>query len=141
MSDIEFSGPGFYKMVDGELTTAPNFVDAPTYSLHVQEKDKYTYPVDGWIWASSYQEAKDLFDNKYNKTISPLQARLVLIQMGLMPQVKAIIAAADEVTQEAWEFATEFKRSSPLLLGLASTLGLSSSQLDEMFASASKIEV
>jgi len=42
---------GFYKLNEiGEWEFAPNFVYAPTYTLLKEDKDTYTYPVDGWTW-------------------------------------------------------------------------------------------
>lgn len=41
---------GFYKLEDENWLYAPNFVHAPDYILLKEEKDTYTYPVDGWNW-------------------------------------------------------------------------------------------
>jgi hypothetical protein len=41
---------GFYKFEDNNWEYAPNFVDAPNYTLIKELKDTYTYPVDGWTW-------------------------------------------------------------------------------------------
>ena len=41
---------GFYKLEDDNWQYAPNFVDAPNYQLFKENKDSYTYPVDGWTW-------------------------------------------------------------------------------------------
>lgn len=42
---------GFYKQNEvGEWMYAPNFVDAPNYTLEKELKDTYTYPIDGWSW-------------------------------------------------------------------------------------------
>lgn len=42
---------GFYKLNEiNEWEFAPNFVYAPKYTLLKEEKDTYTYPVDGWTW-------------------------------------------------------------------------------------------
>lgn len=41
---------GFFKVTDGELFHAPNFVYAPSFTLLREQKDEYPYPVDGWIW-------------------------------------------------------------------------------------------
>lgn len=47
----------FYKLVDGQVLIAPNFVAAPGYTLEASEKDTYDYPVDGWRWFDSDGEA------------------------------------------------------------------------------------
>jgi hypothetical protein len=41
---------GFYKLEDENWLYAPNFVQAPDYTLLKEEKDTYEYPVDGWTW-------------------------------------------------------------------------------------------
>ena len=41
---------GFYKLEDDNWQYAPNFVYGPNYELLKQNKDSYTYPVEGWTW-------------------------------------------------------------------------------------------
>jgi len=58
---------GFYKYDNGELLHAPNFVYNKNYTLLKEkklseEKDKNVYPVDGWHWFDTRQEALDFFD-------------------------------------------------------------------------------
>lgn len=50
------STAGFYKL-DGQLLEAPNFVLNKDYTLFKETKDQYTYPVDGWYWFDSIEEA------------------------------------------------------------------------------------
>ena len=57
---------GFYKYDNGELLHAPNFVYNKNYTLLKEkklseEKDKNVYPVDGWHWFDTRQEALDFF--------------------------------------------------------------------------------
>lgn len=51
----------FYKLEEGELFEAPNFVYAPTYTLLAENSAEYTYPVDGWLWFDSYALAAEFF--------------------------------------------------------------------------------
>jgi hypothetical protein len=51
---------GFYKF-DTILLWGPNFVESPTYALYKENKDDYTYPVDGWYWFESLEEAQNFF--------------------------------------------------------------------------------
>ena len=51
---------GFYKF-DTILLWGPNFVESPTYTLYKENKDDYTYPVDGWYWFESLEEAQNFF--------------------------------------------------------------------------------
>lgn len=55
---------GFYLLESGgtdgsALLFAPNFVDSPWYSISREHKDTYEYPVHGWRWFESRQEALD----------------------------------------------------------------------------------
>ena len=53
--------PGFYKNEDGNVMHGPNFVLNMNYELRKETKNKHTYPVDGWFWFNSDQEAYDFF--------------------------------------------------------------------------------
>lgn len=39
----------------------PNAIINATYELHKEEKDTYTYPVDGWYWFDTEVEAYSFF--------------------------------------------------------------------------------
>ena len=51
---------GFYKWdeVAEILLFGPNFVLNANYELRAESHDQYTYPVDGWYWFDSEEEAK-----------------------------------------------------------------------------------
>lgn len=53
--------PGFYK-VDGDLIYGPNFVLHADYELRKETKDEHTYPVDGWYWFDTEEEARAYFE-------------------------------------------------------------------------------
>lgn len=53
---------GFYKKEAAEILYAPNIIQGPNYALYAAEKDSYTYPVDGWIWAQSEADAITYFE-------------------------------------------------------------------------------
>ena len=72
--------------------------------------------------------------------VSPFQAKTALEAAGLLTQVEGIIAAADATTQRAWSEAVEFKRLSPTILALANSIGLTDTQIDDLFRSAAGIE-
>jgi hypothetical protein len=80
-------------------------------------------------------------------TCTRLQAKAALMQMGLLAQVEALIAAMDPLTQLAWAEASTYKRSSPLLNALAEYVtwpdgsSLSTADMDELFSIAQTIEV
>lgn len=52
----------FYKLIDEvNYTYGPEVISAE-YQLLTEDKDSYTYPVDGWIWANSENEAREFFN-------------------------------------------------------------------------------
>jgi len=51
----------FFKYENDILQEAPNFVSTPDYELLVENKDTYTYPVDGWYWIVDKHEAEEFF--------------------------------------------------------------------------------
>lgn len=73
------------------------------------------------------------------KVITPLQAKLQLHAMGLFDEVEAMVAA-DRGVQLYWECALEIQREHPTLMAIATQLGLTSEQLDEMFMEASRLK-
>jgi len=69
-------------------------------------------------------------------TVTPRQARLALNAAGLLTQVNAAIAAADQPTQITWEFASFIARDDALITTLSAALGLTSTQVDGLFTLA-----
>ena len=48
---------GFYKL-DGDLLFGPNFVLNANYEMRRETKDQYNYPIDGWHWFDTEEEAR-----------------------------------------------------------------------------------
>ena len=65
--------------------------------------------------------------------LSAWQVRKVLTQFNLREKVETAIANADQNTKDAWQYAKEFQRNDILLNGMATALGLTDEQLDELF--------
>ena len=65
------------------------------------------------------------------------QARLALLQSGLLAQVDPAIAAMPEPQRSQasieWEYATTVQRPSPFMLALGGALGLDNAQIDDLF--------
>ncbi len=53
---------GFYRLDGDQLLCGPNFVYHRDYSLMRDNHTEYTYPVDGWYWFDSEQDARAHFD-------------------------------------------------------------------------------
>lgn len=47
----------FYKRENDELHAAPLFVSGPGLDLTAENKDQYSYPVEGWYWFDTLDEA------------------------------------------------------------------------------------
>jgi hypothetical protein len=56
--DLDSYGAGFY-CVDAQdnLLYAPTAVYAPDYTLLARDRSNYTYPMHGWYWFESYEQA------------------------------------------------------------------------------------
>jgi hypothetical protein len=69
--------------------------------------------------------------------ISMRQARLALLQSGLLPQVDAAIAAivgeSGDAARIDWQFAQTVERSHHLVTTMATQLNLTTKQLDDLF--------
>lgn len=71
------------------------------------------------------------------------QARLALLQSGLLAQVNTAIAnmpgAAGDTSRIEWEFSSTVERNRPLVQSLIGALGLTESQLDDLFRLAATL--
>ena len=63
---------GFYKNNSGTLLFAPNFVENKDFQLYIGEKNSYTYPVNGWYWFDTLQEAETVLGVKAEWTVEDL---------------------------------------------------------------------
>lgn len=54
----------FYKEDNGSLLVGENFVYSPVVTLKVEDRDKFTYPQDGWYWFDTEDEAYYFFELK-----------------------------------------------------------------------------
>ena len=74
------------------------------------------------------------------KVVTMRQARLALLQSGLLQTVQDAIAnSTDEAMKIEWEYATEVKRDWASLVTLTAVLGMTSLELDDLFQLASTL--
>jgi hypothetical protein len=76
------------------------------------------------------------------QVVTRRQARQALLLAGLLDSVQAAISAIPDTTQRRlaqieWDDSQNFERQRPLLVSLATALGLTSAQLDQLFVTAS----
>ena len=74
--------------------------------------------------------------------VSRFQALAALHLAGHLEQVEQVMAdpQTDQLARLAWVNAQEFRRTSPTVAFMATVLGLSEQQVDELFISAGQIE-
>jgi len=71
--------------------------------------------------------------------VSRFQAMAALLDAGLLAGVNLALAGAGPVAQLAWAEAVEFRRNSPTIAALAVGLGLTDTQIDDLFRAAAQI--
>lgn len=107
---------------------------------------------DGEQWRElTAQESADVqveYDRMYKESIVPKhistrQARLALLSVGMLGEVETAIAGMAsperEQAQIEWQYASEVFRDNPLIIGMATQLGMNSDQIDQLFIDASKL--
>ena len=126
--------------------------------VHVLFTDATTgasIPCAQWLTGAAYDEYKaapesldTLIDSwevlakqQYydSSAIAPRQARLALLNAGLLDAVEAYVATLPKAAQIEWEYANEIRRDHALLTQAASALGLTPEQVDALFESAARL--
>ena len=65
--------------------------------------------------------------------LSAWQVRKVLTQLGLRDSVETAVAVSTQATKDAWNHAEPFHRDDPILNAMGASLGMTASQLDDLF--------
>lgn len=78
------------------------------------------------------------------QSVTMRQARLALLNAGLLDNVDAAIASISDPVQRQeaqieWEYSNEVERQSQWVNNLAGALGLTQQQLDDLFAQAATL--
>ena len=68
--------------------------------------------------------------------VTPLQIRRALNASGMRNMVEAAIASAPQDARDAWDYATEVRREDATLNFMAAALGMTPTQIDELFSLA-----
>lgn len=71
------------------------------------------------------------------KVVTMRQARLALLDDGLLDSVEAAITTAGPAAKIEWEYAQEVQRNAGLVPAMAAALGMTDLQIDALFVTAS----
>lgn len=82
------------------------------------------------------EKLKDYDEKGVPRKISIRQAKLALLEAGLLEKIESMIQNASKATQISWEYATEFERSNELILFFQQQAKLSNEFVDELFKKA-----
>lgn len=97
---------------------------------------------DGYWQIITREEYESMFNPpqpiQVPQSITPLQAKLQLLEMELLDEVEAMVAT-DRKISLYWNEALEIRRDHATLLAMVGALGLTDAQVDEMFIEASKL--
>lgn len=80
----------FYKYENGQLISG-NMVTAPSYILVAEDRATYAYPIDGWTWFDTDEEAQVLFTNLDAKQQLEYDLRQFALQKDIDVEEVAIL--------------------------------------------------
>ena len=93
---------------------------------------------DGWMDTTATPDIKVV--PPVPAQVTRFQALAALSNAGLLANAQAAVnASPDPLTTLAWNNAQTFERASPTIASLAGSLGLTSTQIDDLFIAAAKI--
>lgn len=95
---------------------------------------------EAWLAEGKAPAAADPIPVRLPQTATAAGIIRALHRRGILKEVDAVVAQADELTQRLWARAPVFDREDPALLAVASTLGLED-QLDDLFLEANALQV
>lgn len=101
---------------------------------------------EGWVLEegptpADPQAQMDLSAWRDTAKCSPFQGRVALTNAGKLSIVEETIKSGttSNETKIAWEYATEWRRLSPMIIDLATKLGMTETEIDDLFKSAQSV--
>ena len=137
---IEFNGAVF----QGNLTMFPNTMSAMGITEIPEPPIPENYSPDTYYRLVVDEAPYVIYEPKSPEQIrqaelaripeiTPWQMRKALNQLGLREQVETAVAAGNQDVKDAWEFATYFVRTDPLVVAMQSVLGKTDAEVDALF--------
>lgn len=120
------------------VTPAP----MPSFDVRTQDVSEAAPQLVDGVWTQQWvvrELTPQEIDARTPVVVSMRQARLALLAAGLLDQVSTAMAGASTEAQIEWEYATEVRRDSPLVISMAGSLGLTDGQVRDLFWAASAL--
>lgn len=92
----------------------------------------------GWTYDGILFLAPDL-DTPVPSSVTNVQARLAMLNAGLLDDATAALTAMGEEAMIEWDHSVVIHRDSPLVADAAAALGLTDAQVDALFVAASAL--
>jgi hypothetical protein len=105
----------------------------PKMAVGMEDFELQEREPEEWVWLRAEYTIEIEDYNPVPQSISPAQARMALAQNGLLDTVETAVSVSAISVQIYWKHATEFRRDNQMLNDMASQLGLTQAQLDDIF--------
>ena len=112
------------------------WISGSLYNEVITDSDALNSLISSW---EEYAVTTYVQEHGEQNQISKRQARLALLQSGLLETVNSVVNAAGEAAKIEWEYADFIDRNSPLLNSLALSLNISEQDLNSLFDLAKKL--
>lgn len=127
----------YYKRDGESLLRADLFVASTGYELHSDNHNSESYPVDGWYWFDTLDQALEFFRNtaaEETVIVTASQLRKAFLHFDLLEAVDAICnTPGQEALYIDWEYKDEFHSDNPLVLAVGAQLGKTPEEVKEIF--------
>ena len=131
-----------YKLQQNSIQRLSDGSSIPFANGNIDYEEYKQWIEEGGIPEPEFTDAELLqqIEDAKPKVVTMRQARLALLQSGLLQTVQDAIAnGTDEAMKIEWEYATEVKRDWGSLITLVTQLGITDLQLDDLFQLASTL--
>jgi hypothetical protein len=116
---------------DGQIPADPYYVgemlEDGSVVAYVGDASTFPHNFAGW------DRTPATFDPLQTLIITPRQARLALLQTGLLQAVEDIVATQPLSVRIQWDYAIDIRRYDPLVCSLLAALGQTEEQINSLF--------